>query len=162
MNAGRGRGVGARAASGAAAVAAETTRPDALHVALVLAADGVRLAHAERSRPALVRRLAAYVAERGEHALWPDHARWLRGLLERGAFEAAVELYFGLVGARWDEEWLVTDVVCLGELRISDVMGNAINQADELDPDDAAPPRVRVRGSAFLGEVRVLVRERDP
>lgn len=36
--------------------------------------------------------------------------------------------------------------------------GNAINQAHEMEPDGAAA-RVRVQGSAYLGEVRVLVRD---
>lgn len=38
-------------------------------------------------------------------------------------------------------------------------MGNAINQGHEPVGDDSRP-RIRVVGSAYLGEVRVLVRER--
>lgn len=41
------------------------------------------------------------------------------------------------------------------------VLGNAITQAHEPTPDDRATPAIRVRGSAILGEVRVLVRERE-
>lgn len=40
-------------------------------------------------------------------------------------------------------------------------MGNAINQAHEPTAFDSAGPVVRVLGSAYLGEIRVLVRERD-
>ena len=39
-------------------------------------------------------------------------------------------------------------------------LGNAISQAHEPTPDDTTSPTIRVRGSAVLGEVRVLVRER--
>lgn len=82
-----------------------------LFIAAVHAPDGVRFATAAASRRELVRRLAEYVRQRGEHVLCPDHARHLRGLLARGEMEGAVELYFGVVGPRWDEEWLVTAVV---------------------------------------------------
>lgn len=40
------------------------------------------------------------------------------------------------------------------------VMGNAINQADEPGPETPTAAQIRVVGSAFLGEIRVLVRER--
>ena len=40
------------------------------------------------------------------------------------------------------------------------VLGNAISQADEPTPGDTSPA-IRVKGSAVLGEVRVLVRARD-
>lgn len=88
-----------------------------LFVAVVHAVDGVRFATAAHSRRDLVGRLAEYARRRGDHALRPDHARHLRGLLARGESEAAVELYFGLVGERWDEEWLVTAVVTTDDLR---------------------------------------------
>ncbi len=39
------------------------------------------------------------------------------------------------------------------------LMGNAINQANEPTDANAARTRIFVRGSVFLGEVRVLVRE---
>ena len=79
-----------------------------LFVALVHAADGVRFAEVADSRPQLVRRLADYVRRHAVHLLRADHARHVRGLLARGELEAAVEVYFHLVGERWDEEWLVT------------------------------------------------------
>ena len=40
------------------------------------------------------------------------------------------------------------------------VLGNAINQAHEPAPARSTSPAIRVTGSAVLGEVRVLVRER--
>lgn len=80
----------------------------ALFVAVVHAADGVRLVAAGASRPELVRQIAEYVRGRAAHVLRADHARHVRVLLARGELEAAVEVYFGLVGERWDEEWLVT------------------------------------------------------
>jgi hypothetical protein len=82
--------------------------PGTVYLGVVYGADGVRLAVAAASRAELVRRLANYVRRRGDHALLPDHARHLTALLARGEQEAAVETYFGLVGERWDEEWLVT------------------------------------------------------
>ena len=81
---------------------------DETFVAVVHAADGVRFATAADSRTELVRRLAEYVARRAAHVLHAEHARHVRGLLARGEPEAAVEAYFGLVGERWDDEWLVT------------------------------------------------------
>lgn len=85
-----------------------------LFVAVVHAADGIRLLAAVRSRIELVRRLAEYARRRGVHVLRPEHARHMRALITRGELEAAVELYFGLVGERWDKEWLVTTVVTGG------------------------------------------------
>ena len=40
------------------------------------------------------------------------------------------------------------------------VLGNAINQAHETATPGSTSPAIRVAGSAVLGEVRVLVRER--
>ncbi len=40
-------------------------------------------------------------------------------------------------------------------------MGNAINQAHEPAATESTGPVIRVVGSAYLGEIRVLVRERD-
>ena len=82
-----------------------------LFVAVVHATDGVRFAEVADSRPHLVRRLADYVRRRAMHQLSANHARHVRGLLARGELEAAVEVYFRLVGERWDEEWLVTAAV---------------------------------------------------
>ena len=92
-------------------------------VAVVHAADGVRFLAVTDSRRELVHQLAEYARQRANHALRPDHARHLRGLLARGELEAAVEVYFGLVGKRWDEEWLVTSVLRTGEREITAVLG---------------------------------------
>jgi hypothetical protein len=79
----------------------------ALHVALVYAPDGVRLAVACRTAGALARRLSRYVLEHATHQLWPDDAERVRLLAKRGKLEAAVAHYFARVGERWDEERLV-------------------------------------------------------
>ena len=98
----------------APAIVRSSARPGVLYTGVVLAADGVRFAAVTASRVELVRRLADYVRQQSGHALWPHHTRYLRALLARGELEAAVEVYFGLVGERWDEEWLVTTVVEAG------------------------------------------------
>ena len=110
----------------------EPTNSGALFVGVVHAADGVRYSAAAGSRKELIQRLAEYARQRGDHVLLPDHARHLRNLLARRELEAAVELYFGLVGERWDEEWLVTAVVnpavdgqiaaVLGEVALGDAL----------------------------------------
>jgi hypothetical protein len=82
-----------------------------LYVAVVHAADGVRFAAVAESRHVLIRQVAAYVQRRSADALWLDHARHVRTLVAREELESAVDLYFGLVGDRWDKEWLVTTVV---------------------------------------------------
>lgn len=40
------------------------------------------------------------------------------------------------------------------------LMGNAINQAPEPRPETPRASQIRVVGSAFMGEIRVIVRER--
>jgi hypothetical protein len=87
---------------------------NATYVAVVHTVDGVRFQATATSRRDLIHRLAEYVQRWGGYVLRPDHARHLRGLLLRGEWEAAVELYFALVGKRWDKEWLVTTVVVAG------------------------------------------------
>jgi hypothetical protein len=84
---------------------------DTLYVAVVHAPDGVPFATAAPSRAAIVRQLAEYVRSRVNYALWADDARHVRSLLLRRELEAAVEVYFGRVGDRWDAEWLVTAAV---------------------------------------------------
>jgi hypothetical protein len=83
----------------------------ALFVAVVHAEDGVRFTATADSRQVLIHRICEHVERWGNWMLQPEHARHLRGLLARGEWEAAVELYFGLVGRRWDKEWLITAVV---------------------------------------------------
>ena len=96
-------------------------------VAVVHAADGVRFSAVAPSRYELVHRIAEYVRQWGGYLLRPDHARHLRGLLARGEWEAAIELYFGLVGKRWDKEWLVTAVATTdGRRGIAGVLGEVV------------------------------------
>jgi hypothetical protein len=82
-----------------------------LYIAVVHAVDGIRVVAGADSRAELVGLLAEYAGQRFSHTLGADEARHLRGLLARGELEAAVEVYFGLVGRRRGEEWLVTAVV---------------------------------------------------
>jgi hypothetical protein len=80
------------------------------HTALVYALDGVRFVAAASSRRALMRRVAEYVQRQAGEMLWEGDARRVDQLLVGAAYEEAVELYFALVGKRWDEEWiLLTD-----------------------------------------------------
>lgn len=103
------------------------TPDQTLFVAVVHAADGVRFSAVAPSRYELVHRIADYVRQWGGYLLRPDHARHLRGLLARGEWEAAIELYFGLVGKRWDKEWLVTAVATTdGRRRVAGVLGEVV------------------------------------
>jgi hypothetical protein len=77
------------------------------HTAIVYALDGVRLIAAAASRHALMRRVAEYVRRQAGEMLWANDARRVDQLLAERAHEEAVELYFALVGQRWDEEWIV-------------------------------------------------------
>ena len=123
----------------------------ALFLAVVHADDGVRFMTVASSRRDLVHRVAEYVRKWGGYLLRPDHARHLRSLLLRGESEAAVELYFALVGKRLDKEWLVTAVVStaapeqcaavLGEIALPDALapkcGDAtISNIDDVDGDE--------------------------
>lgn len=103
------------------------TKGQALFIAVVHAADGVRFSAAADSRHELVHRIADYVRQWGGYLLRPDHARHLRGLLARGEWEAAIELYFGLVGKRWDKEWLITAVATTdGRRGVAGVLGEVV------------------------------------
>jgi hypothetical protein len=86
-------------------------RPDALYVAVVHTGNGIRVVAGADSRHELVLLLADYVRQRVGETLSGDEARSVRGLLVRGEFESAVEVYFGLLGRRRGEEWLVTVVL---------------------------------------------------
>jgi hypothetical protein len=98
-----------------------------LYIAVVHAADGVRFSAAAESRYELIHRIADYVRQWGGWLLRPDHARHLRGLLARGEWEAAIELYFGLVGKRWDKEWLVTAIATMdGQRSVAGVLGEVV------------------------------------
>jgi hypothetical protein len=118
----------------------------ALYLAVVHADDGVRFMTVASSRRDLIHRVAEYVRKWGGYLLRPDHARHLRSLLLRGESEAAVELYFALVGKRWDKEWLVTAVVSkdapeqcaavLGEVALPDALGGKRGDASASNGDD--------------------------
>ena len=123
----------------------------ALFLAVVHADDGVRFMTVASSRRDLVHRVAEYVRKWGGYLLRPDHARHLRSLLLRGESEAAVELYFALVGKRWDKEWLVTAVVSkdapeqcaavLGEVALPEALtqrrgGATISNSDDVEGDE--------------------------
>ena len=123
----------------------------ALFLAVVHADDGVRFMTVASSRRDLIHRVAEYVRKWGGYLLRPDHARHLRSLLLRGESEAAVELYFALVGKRWDKEWLVTAVVSkdvpercaavLGEVALPGALGrkredSATSNDDDVDGDE--------------------------
>lgn len=126
----------AKFASNHSANAEQRQAEQALYVAVVHAVDGVRFTTAAASRRELVHRVAEYVQRWGGYVLRPDHARHLRGLLARGEWEAAVELYFALVGKRWDKEWLVTAVVEADDPR------NASAELGEVaTPDALREPR---------------------
>ena len=118
----------------------------ALYIAVVHAADGVRFSAVAESRYELVHRIADYVRQWGGYLLRPDHARHLRGLLARGEWEASIELYFGLVGKRWDKEWLVTAVTTTdGRRNVAGVLGEVVvpealrDSARERDTGDQEP-----------------------
>lgn len=113
-----------------------------LFVAVVHSLDGVRFVAAADSRRELVMRLAEYVRQWGDHVLHQEHARHLRSLLARGEMEAAVELYFGLVGERWDDEWLVTTVVTTGARR------EAVAVVGEVALVEALHDRPRLRDAS--------------
>ena len=108
----------------------------ALFVAVVHAEDGVRFTATADSRRRLIHRICEHVERCGSYMLQPEHARHLRGLLARGEWEAAVELYFGLVGRRWDKEWLVTAVVPANKRR------NAVAVVGEIAVEEACTLRL--------------------
>ena len=121
----------------------------ATYVAVVHTVDGVRFQAAATSRRELVQRIAEYVQRWGGYVLRPDHARHLRSLLLRGESEAAVELYFALVGKRWDKEWLITTVIAgdakhsvaaeLGEVATLD--GLRASRESDAQPETDIPSR---------------------
>jgi hypothetical protein len=90
------------------------------HVAVVGAADGVRMVAVTRSPNALLRRLAEYVERRIDLELPKREARQVRSHLASGELAAAVRVYFSCRTRRWDEEWLhVTTVRDVGASEIA-------------------------------------------
>ena len=137
----------------------------ALFLAVVHADDGVRFMTVASSRRELVHQVAEYVRKWGGYLLRPDHARHLRSLLLRGEAEAAVELYFALVGKRWDKEWLVTAVVSkdtpktfaavLGEIALPDALGRKrVDNATSEDEEVAGDQFGRAGDTCRFGERR--------
>ena len=114
----------------------------ALYVAVVHAVDGVRFTAAAGSRRELIHRIAEYVQQWGGYVLRPDHARHLRGLLARGEWEAAVELYFALVGKRWDKEWLVTAVASADDPRKAAAELGEVATLDEVGKPQRVDDRI--------------------
>jgi hypothetical protein len=100
--------------------------------------DGVRFTATATTPTALVARLSGYVRRSAGHQLWPADAEVVLALLEKWRFEKAVELYFALVGSRWDEEWLVTAVLNPPEPRATSATTGAIVTASQ-------PPRRKRR-----------------
>lgn len=132
---------------------------NALYIAVVHAADGVRFSAVAESRYELVHRIAEHVRQWGGYLLRPDHARHLRGLLARGEWEAAIELYFGLVGKRWDKEWLVTAVTTtdgrravagvLGEVIVPEALRDSSRARDRREPADGEQSELPARTMAL-------------
>jgi hypothetical protein len=75
-------------------------------VAVVGAADGVRLVALGSTREEVLERVAEYVKARVEFEHAATDARRIRQLLAAGAIDAALEAYFESGDRRWDEEWL--------------------------------------------------------
>jgi hypothetical protein len=134
----------AKFASNHSATAEQRQAEQALYVAVVHAVDGVRFTTAAGSRRELVHRVAEYVQRWGGYVLRPDHARHLRGLLARGEWEAAVELYFALVGKRWDKEWLVTAVVAADDPRNAAAELGEVATPDTLRESRPADTRIAI------------------
>ena len=90
---------------------ARTELTQKIFVAVVLGRDGVRFTAAAPTRAALAARIGGYARRQARHQLWSPESEHVLRLLDDGKIEAAIEMYFGLVGSRWDEEWLVTTCV---------------------------------------------------
>ena len=116
-----------------------------IYIAVVHADDTVRFATSAPTRAELSKRLAEYVRRWGDHVLRPDHAHHLRGLLMRGEWEAAVEFYFGLVGERWDEEWLVTAAVSADDRRRVSAIVDEVALPSGAAESHGLPERSRLR-----------------
>ncbi|HKS07096.1 MAG TPA: hypothetical protein VJR92_12370 [Gemmatimonadaceae bacterium] len=77
-----------------------------LYTAVVHAEDGVRFVAAAPNAANVTQQLLRYVAERCDHALWPDDARDVHLMIAAGRVDDAIAHYFAHVGARWDAERL--------------------------------------------------------
>lgn len=79
--------------------------------AIVHSADGIRFMTADIDREAVVARVAEYIRGRCDDVLWADAASQVRRMLNDGDLDAAIALYFGRVGERWDMERLELEPV---------------------------------------------------
>lgn len=77
-----------------------------VHAAVVCSVNEVLFIAAASTPEALRERVAEYVRENAEPALFPGDARRVLALLDRGQAGAAIEQYFACVGRRWDAEYL--------------------------------------------------------
>ncbi len=82
-----------------------------MHVGIVHGVSGIHFVAAADSHAALVREVAGYVRRQAEVQLYASDAAAVTELLERSDDAGAVRVYFDRVGARWDREWLTSDVV---------------------------------------------------
>lgn len=110
-------------------------------VAIVHGHDGVSFTAIAPTRTALMTMLTSYVRRQAGHQLWAAASELVLRLLERGETEAAIETYFGLVGSRWDEEWLVTARVPATSDPASDVAASVGAVVDAPDKERTASDR---------------------
>lgn len=75
-----------------------------LYALVVFTADEVQLLTACTSREAAMRQLARYVRERAAYKLHGGERLRVHRLLDEDRVREAVDLYFSLIGARWDRE----------------------------------------------------------
>jgi hypothetical protein len=80
-------------------------------VAVVHDSDRVLFTASSLTRASLIEAIAEFVARNANVLLWSKDATRVQRLLRTGHAEAAIEHYFTCVGARWDNQWLVTSAV---------------------------------------------------
>ena len=86
-----------------------------IHVAAIFSAGGVHFLTAATSAEELNAQLAGYVRQQAAWSLQDDDAGQVCRLLDGGAFEEGVRLYFERVGERWEKEALRIEVVPVTE-----------------------------------------------
>ena len=108
-------------------------------VAVVHTPDSVTFAATAGTRAALVQRIAEYVGDVVNDRLLPSDATLVRKLIASGQLDRGIERYFELVGARWDEEWLVTAAIAddMSAAAIADV-DTVVSGPTRFRQDDAA------------------------
>lgn len=126
---------------------AATEYPHSTLVAIVHGHDEVSFTAIARERTTLMTMLGSYVRRRARHQLWAVGSELVLGLLDSGKTEAAIETYFGLVGSRWDEEWLVTARVPATSDSANDVVasfGAVIDAPDKERTESNRPTSIPV------------------